>query len=945
MKLSRSTRSISRLALSCTLLLVCITGLAVTPAMVTPVNFAMAQSSEPDWGAPTNLSHSGGATLPRLVVDSDGRVSVLWLDEYAGEFGTPSLLAAQRVDGQWSDPVPLDLPFAGYLSSLKLEAGTNGFIHAAWTDDRGRLYNSLVRGQDFLTQGWWSAPQLVAFSVTDFDLDAAPDGSVHLAFIRSAQEPDFPAGVYALRSVGSTVFTYPTLLYASPYYRGLAAGEAHVSLAADEGGLVYAAWDEPSQERVYRAVSADSGSTWGEAQIVDRRQPEDSSNTSPSQPRLNALGQQALLIWKAGHSGGSCTQYSQATLDGGQTWSDPAPLPEPFNQTCAQDLQLLNSADGQMLAFASGPSGAYLLNWQPPDSQTAKASGWSSARPQSALSGFTHPDTFRPVSLDCRQAALSGEDLLVVGCEREKKADIWMMERPLGDPASWFPVPTPTSPWSTPVALISSPRALHSPLLLAEPSGRLHALWSRQEDAALYYAISDGTRWTQASAVLNSPGGAPENLSAVLVPGKANSPPVLFVVWSDPAAQGTYYSYAPASQALNPGDWAAPQELPANSGAASPQVLVQADGRLLVAYAVPYNEGRGLYLIESQGAPQPGGRVEWSKPRLVFDAAAAGWDSLSEPRLAESADGALNLLWTRRSLPPTYRPMGLYAARALDPQANWSTPEEVDAGQALWSQVLTAADGTLHRAWQKQIGEQAVFFHQVSQDGGASWSQAERITGLKEAAPAGLALDTEGRPNLLAISVDTAPGTAGQTVLQRWAWEEGGWRQVEGQPLPGVIAASALAVAGAPGVSLAALYSGSQKAATAPATSAGRNPQPTSLASKALFFSGRPLETGGAAGGGSTTAIPADSAAAAGATLPATPGPANSAVTAGGQTQTAAPTVSGPTPIPTFDAQPAGGLASRLGGQAGVLIFGAIPAILLIAAAFLLAARRVMRGK
>ena len=84
------------------------------------------QQADTVWSTPSNLSQSGGASSPRLVVDSAGRVNLLWLDKYAEAFGEPGLVGAQGIEGQWSSPTRLELPFGRYLEGLSWQPRQTG---------------------------------------------------------------------------------------------------------------------------------------------------------------------------------------------------------------------------------------------------------------------------------------------------------------------------------------------------------------------------------------------------------------------------------------------------------------------------------------------------------------------------------------------------------------------------------------------------------------------------------------------------------------------------------------------------------------------------------------------------------------------------------------------------------------------------------------------------
>lgn len=898
------------------------------------------QETETGWSTPSNLSQSGGASKPHLVIDSAGRISLLWQDKYAGAMDTPGVMAAQGVDGEWSAARVMELPFGQHLDTLKLAADSNGWIYAAWINDQGGLLSSQVRGEAFTNPGSWSSPQLLAMSTADFDMATDAAGYVHYVFARVNDDVDFPAGVYALRSIGTGSVSLPRVLAASPYFRGLKADEVEVSVtAADEH--VYAAWELAKQEKIFQAVSSDKGLSWGEAGLVDSRQAGDGSGVGPTQPRVQALGGDqagsALLVWQAGHQGVSCGQYSQHTSDYGQTWSEAVRLPEPFDKSCAEELRLMAIPGGGVLAFAESNVGVNLLVWDPGSGEGR----WSKAQVQTDLSGFTNPVTYRAATLGCRQAGVSAAGVLsVAGCEDDSNAaegssgDIWLLERKLGEVANWFPPPAAAALWSPAVVLDSETEGVNDPTLIGDSSGRMHALWSRENDSGIAYAQWDGSQWTQAQTMVNSPGGAPEGMTAIVTPDG-----LLAAAWGDPTAGGLFYSLATAAQASEEASWLAPQDLPLSGTPSAPQMAALADGRLALAYIQAFNEGRGIYLVESKAAAQAGQLVEWNEPQVIFAADEAGWDSLGEPRLALASDGSLTATWIRHGLPPESRSMGLYSARgtAGSEGYSWSKPEAVQKGQVAWSELL-AAGSELHRAWQEVVGGQVGLFHQVSQDGGQTWSSPSRPGGASEPGQqtgmAGLGLTPSGEVNLVQINArnpQMSGGTGGGQMLQRWGWQAeagggGGWKELESQELTGLAETTGLSVSGGK-QGLGVLFSGVEKA-TSPATSesgSGQGEQ-AGAAPVHLYYSERQLAGSPASGG--------EAAAAVGQ---ATNTPAVTAKAT--ETSAAAAPTSGPTATATFSPNPASSGLPGLGGMSGAILIGLAAAALIAGLAFLAAGR------
>jgi hypothetical protein len=225
----------------------------------------------------------------------------------------------------------------------------------------------------------------------------------------------------------------------------------------------------------------------------------------------------------------------------------------------------------------------------------------------------------------------------------------------------------------------------------------------------------------------------------------------------------------------------------------------------------------------------------------------------------------------------------------------------------------------MHRAWQAVLGGQVVLFHQYSPDDGAHWSETVRVGGsARTGGLAGMALDEGGRLNLLLLSGETrlGGGAGGEaaTLLQRWVWQGETWQAAESLPLDELGDPTALSVA-APANILAALYSGDYLPKAGETSLEDSGPRPTLMTQYGLFLSGRKLDD-----------LPQAPAAA--ATF--TPAPSDGLQS----TETPTPVISKPTP--TFAVQAPGGV----GGSSGILIFGAIPAVLVVIGVFILLARR-----
>jgi hypothetical protein len=245
-------------------------------AFLTP-SWVMAQSAGDPWSKPMNLSHSGVAKDPSFVVDSTGVGHVVWRDDVAHYVYT-------QFDGaKWSTPEITDLdhlfrlPIAGQSEGPAqtalytgpnplLIAGPGQYIFAFWISPQGILFTSKVKNQNFADLLAWDTRYVIALEAASFAAAIDARGTLHLAYVRTVDEPGSPAGVYYTRSKSSGLtWSTPVLLYESPYFRRLSVGEANISVAtteADDAVHVSVAWDNRPRKQVFLAQSGDGGANW-----------------------------------------------------------------------------------------------------------------------------------------------------------------------------------------------------------------------------------------------------------------------------------------------------------------------------------------------------------------------------------------------------------------------------------------------------------------------------------------------------------------------------------------------------------------------------------------------------------------------------------------------------------------------------------------------------------
>lgn len=715
-------------------------------------HLAKAQTDQDGWAPPVNLSFSGAASDPVMVIDSEGTFHILWKDEFAG-------LTYVSGDGEeWSDPQPVLLPFD--ISLPRLLADRAGNVHAFWIDEEGGLRHGRVAGKDFRNIGEWKFTEQISDSALALDVSVDEANQIHLAYIRALETPERPAGVYVTRLGDRSLnWSFPESIYESAYLRSMLPENANISVSTGgtaEQPSVFVAWDNPLRDRVFLVRSGDGGDSWGEMEDIDKPQ-EGAVNSGPSRIKVHADGEDVLLLWQSGRTETSCDQYYQWSKDDGVTWGPRQRMFEGF-LICPEEIHILKGQSGPILLL--GGTQVYLQAWD--------GAQWSDPQLQEMLTSFIDPDTQKVVSYDCLEPVLSqiGE-LYVAGCDSGEGKDIWLTKRVVGDISEWFPmVPV----WNPITSITSVSARLLDPVIISEKGDRLHVFWSQADSlgtdnvgTSINYARQEAGQWLQPSQILTSPQGKTEQPSA-----EVDSNGKIHLVWSGGLSGEIYYSQANAGQAVSPTSWSEPVLLPSprNAGS-SPHIYIDPDSNLYVVYAVPLNEKRGIYLTRSVD-----GGTTWSEPVQVFDGVIAGWEMVDQPRIAMTENGDLHLLWTQYTLPSGPGPLSLVYARSSDGGITWSAPETVVEGPISWSNIAGAGEQTVERVWQEKNSGGTTLWHEESLDNGTTWSRTAPASIFGEAVGTpSLTSDDKNHLNLLQM----VRRSANSFVVQHLTWNGQNW--------------------------------------------------------------------------------------------------------------------------------------------------------------------------
>jgi hypothetical protein len=216
--------------------------------------------------------------------------------------------------------------------------------------------------------------------------------------------------------------------------------------------------------------------------------------------------------------------------------------------------------------------------------------------------------------------------------------------------------------------------------------------------------------------------------------------------------------------------------------------MIASGGTLYAVYAVPVNEGRGIYSLRSDDDGE-----NWSPPRQVFDALEAGWAAVDYPRLAVDGDRGLHVVWVRASASEGEPSQGIYYAHSDDGGEMWSEPLELAQGAVDWPRVAVSEPGRVHVLWH-DASDSGTWWHRWAvmnapqqAEGGArsrarggssesAWSQAERVPGQRGVtAPAGFVADGAGLLYLIGLVDDDE----GEPALLSMVWEDERWGQQE----------------------------------------------------------------------------------------------------------------------------------------------------------------------
>jgi hypothetical protein len=318
---------------------------------------------------------------------------------------------------------------------------------------------------------------------------------------------------------------------------------------------------------------------------------------------------------------------------------------------------------------------------------------------------------------------------------------------------SWFQPQT----WSQLSPVTGENLKIEAVELAATDDGSIHAFLSQQHDPTIYYTYWDGELWSRINPVLKLPEG--EAAWPAIATGPGNE---LFLIARNNRGM-LYFSRAISGNAATQSRWSTPTrlEIGHDGEIGSFDVAWDATGTVYVAYSVPINEERGIYLVLSKDQG-----TTWSEPLQVFDGAAAGLDLVGAPSLLTSENGYLHIIWTQQSIQGdgVPQPLSLYYTRSEDGGRTFNDAEPVVKEPVAWREIVTDGKGNLHLLWQPHDTLTTVW-DQVSSNGGRTWQYPEGLP--DEGRLATVTTDPAGRLHLVGV---------GPKALDHWFWDGSHWQ-------------------------------------------------------------------------------------------------------------------------------------------------------------------------
>ena len=298
--------------------------------------------------------------------------------------------------------------------------------------------------------------------------------------------------------------------------------------------------------------------------------------------------------------------------------------------------------------------------------------------------------------------------------------------------------------WSVLYRLSSTAGKASEGYLVADQYGYVHCFWTEtlfeDQRIVIKYARFDGATWSKPNDIYVA-GQDIKNVSPFV-----DQQGVLHIIWSEGLIGRTYYTYAPANDALSVHNWVKPIQI--NIQARPGYLRVDSRGIFHILYINPTEES-GVYYVRSEDRGTTWSEPVWLDPDILPDHIP---DSLNFE--LDENDG-LHAVWFYGTREENARPDWVRYTHSLDGGRTWSAPflidkhdEESDHRLTNASPVMAVQGQTVHVIW--AAGSFPYRHHRFSTDAGSTWSDTVQIFGdLHGQAFEGFAVDRSGRVHFL----------------------------------------------------------------------------------------------------------------------------------------------------------------------------------------------------
>ena len=296
------------------------------------------------------------------------------------------------------------------------------------------------------------------------------------------------------------------------------------------------------------------------------------------------------------------------------------------------------------------------------------------------------------------------------------------------------------SGWSEIYRLSSEDGRASEAYMVADQYGYVHCFWTEtlfeNQKNIIKYARFDGSTWTKPNDIFVTSQEV-NNVSPFI-----DKQGILHITWSQGLFGRTFYTYAPANNALSAQSWAKPLKI--NVPARPVYLRVDSKGVLHILYINPTEE-TGVYYIRSED-----GGITWSEPVWLDPDIQPGYAPDSLNFELDENDG-LHAVWFYGARQAGVKPDWVRYTHSLDGGHSWSTPftidkltETSDYNLNAASPVMTVQGQTVLVIW--AAGSQPYRSYRFSTDSGHTWNEPVKIFGeLQGQAFDSLAVDRAGR--------------------------------------------------------------------------------------------------------------------------------------------------------------------------------------------------------